>query len=113
RDLGDALVPHAPDGVGTWADEGDVAFLADFGKVGVFGQEPVSGVDRVGVGDFGGTDEAGDVEVTLGACGGADAKRLVGGVHVEAVAVRFTVHGDGLDTEFAARTDDADGDFTP
>lgn len=46
-----------------WADELDFAFAADFGEVGALGEESVSGVDGVDIGDFGGGDDAGDVEV--------------------------------------------------
>ena len=53
----------------------------------VLGEEAVAGVDGVGVGDLGRADDRGDVEVDSSARR-ADAHRLVGEAHVQAVARR-------------------------
>ena len=45
---------------GLRANEADVAILADFGEVGVLGEEPVAGVDGIDIGDLGGADDAVD-----------------------------------------------------
>jgi hypothetical protein len=48
------LVAHDADGLGTGSDELDMARLANFGEMGVLGEEAVTGMDRVDVGDLGG-----------------------------------------------------------
>ena len=62
RPAGDlvAELPHRVDGR---ADEFDVARPADLGEMRVFREKTVAGVNRVGVGDLGGGDQACDVEV--------------------------------------------------
>jgi len=43
------------------SDELDAADFAYFGEVGVFGEEAVSGMDGLNVGDLGGADDRGDI----------------------------------------------------
>jgi hypothetical protein len=63
RVLGGNLVAHQADGVGARADEYEAAFFDAFGKVGVFRQEAVTGVDGLRIGDFRRADDGGDVQV--------------------------------------------------
>ncbi len=70
------------------ADEFDLAASADLGEVGVLGQESVAGMDRLHVGDFGGGDDAVDLEIAFGGRGVADADRLVGQLQIGGVACR-------------------------
>jgi len=58
-------------------DELDPAALADFGEMRIFGQESIAWMDGLGVRNLGGTDDAGDVEVTAGAFGRSYAKRFI------------------------------------
>ena len=88
------------------ADELDVAGAADLGEVGVLRQESVTGVDGVDVGDLGGGDDAGDVEIAVGRPGGADADRLVRQADVGGIAVGGGIDGDGLDPELVGSTKD-------
>ena len=68
-------------------------------------------MDGVDVGDFGGGDDGGDVEIAVGGPRRADADGLVGKADVERVAVGLAVDGDGADAEFAAGVQDAQRDF--
>src|SRR5207244_2031337 len=86
---------------------------AGAGKVGVFREEPVAGVDGVNLVLQGEGDDAGDVEV------GPDRlprlADLVGFVRLETVqgeAVLVRVDGDGADAELVGRTEHPDGDLT-
>ncbi len=59
------------------ADELDLARSANFGEVRILGKEAIAGVDRLDIGDLGGTDDARDIEITFSGRSGADANRLV------------------------------------
>ena len=72
------FVAHHADGFGARADEGEAGLFDALGEVGVFGEEAVAGVDGVGVGDFGGGDDGGHVEVAFGRRRGPDADGFVG-----------------------------------
>ena len=102
---------HQPDDIRTRSDELDVAALADFGEVGILRQQAVAGMDRVDVGDFGGADDGGNVQITLRKLRRADADGFIGKTHVQRVAVRFAVNGDRANAEFLARADDAQGNL--
>ena len=93
------------------ADELEVAAPADLGEVRVLAQEAVAGVDRLDVGDLGGGDEPGDVQVAVGARRLADADRAVGQLQVGGVAVGLRVDGDDLDAQLLAGADDPQRDL--
>ena len=96
---------------GAGADEADVAAAADFGEVGVFGEESIARMDGIDVGNFGGTDEAVDSEVAFKRWRFADANGFVGHLGVHGVLVGFGVDGDSANVEFPAGSNDAHGDF--
>ncbi len=106
------LVAQQPHGLDAGADEADAAVAADLREVGVLGEEPVAGVDRIDVGDLRGADDPGDVQVALVAVGRPDADRLVGQPQVGGVAVRLRVDGDRLNPQLVAGANDAKGDLT-
>jgi hypothetical protein len=68
-------------------------------------------MDGVDVGDLGGGDDGGDVEIAFGGAWRADADGLVGELDVEGVAVGLAVDGDGADAHLATCGDDAEGDL--
>ncbi len=68
-------------------------------------------MDRDRVGDLGGADDRGHVEVGLGRGRTADADGLVGEQHVLQIVVDRGVHRDGLDAHFAAGAQDSQSDF--
>ena len=86
--------------------------LADFGEVGVLAQQPVAGMDGIDVGDLGGADHRRNVEVAVGKPRRPDADGFVGKAHVQRIAVGLAVNGDGLDAQFLAGANDAQGDLT-
>jgi len=105
------FVTHHADDVGGWADEFDLTRVTDVGKLRILGEEAVSGMDGVNVGDFRRADDAIDFEITLGAGAGADADGFIGELHVHGIDVRFGVDGDAFDVEFLTGADDSQGDF--
>ncbi len=78
----------------------------------VFGEKPVTRVDRLHVAHFGGADDAVDLEVAFLAGSVADADSLVSQLNVERVGVRLRIDSQRADTQLTARTNDAHGDFT-
>jgi hypothetical protein len=111
RAAGARLVPHQLDDVGVGADEADVTRLAHFRQVGALGQEPISRVNRVGAGDFGGADDRRDVQVAVDAARRTDADVLVGEADVQRVLVGLGVDSHRLDAELATGDDDPKRDL--
>src|SRR2546422_1455981 len=105
------LVPHLADLVAGRADERDVRGLDDIGELGVLGEEPVTGVDGVGAGDFGGGDDARNVEITVAGRRPADAHVVVGEPGVQALAVGLRVDRHRFDPQLFARTDHPQGNL--
>ena len=96
------------------ADEGDAGLGARPRELGVLGQEPVPGVDRVDADVLREPDDAGDVEVRPDRLAGlADAVRLVGLEPVQGEPVLVGIDGDGADAEFVGRPTHTDGDLAP
>ena len=93
------------------ADELDVATAAYLGEVGIFGEEPVTGMNRLNVADFGGTDDAIDHQVAFTGGGCPDAIGLVGQFEVVSAAVGFTEDSHRLDAHFLTGSNDAQGDL--
>ena len=101
------LVAHETDGFGARADENEAALLDALGEVGVLREEAVAGMDRLGVGDFGGADDRRDVEVTVGRARRPDTHRLIRELDILGLAVGHGVQGHGADAERAAGALDA------
>ncbi len=85
------------------ADELETARAADLGKVGVFAQEAVAGMNRLGVGHLGGGDDPRPVQVAVGAGGLADADRAIGLGEIGRIAVGLRVDRDDLDVRAPCR----------
>ena len=83
----------------------------DLGELRILGEEAVAGVDRVGVDDFGGRNDVGDVEVAVGGRRRADADRFVGEADVHRVGVGGRMDRDRLDAHFVAGAMDAQRDL--
>lgn len=94
-----------------WSDELDLAVAADLGEIGSFREESISGVDRVNIGDLGGGDDAGDVEVGVFRWAWTDADGFVGELEVGRVFVCGGVDADGLDLELLTSAHDSEGDL--
>ena len=94
------LVAHEANRFGTRSDERETAFLDPFGKIGILGKEAVTGVDRLGVGHFGGADDGRHVEVTKWTRGWAYADRLVGQLDVLRLRIGFRISHYGSNAHF-------------
>ena len=105
------LVAHRADMFGLGPDPLDVVRLDDLGELGVFRQEAVTGVDRVGLRDLRRRDDVGDVEIAVGGGRRADAHGVVGQAHVHGVGIGGRMDGDGLDAHLVRRAVDAKRDF--
>ncbi len=78
------FVAQEGDVFGCRADEFDTDGLADFGKVGILGEEPVAGMDGIRPGNFGRAQDVGNISVAEGGIGRPDADLLVGCAHMKA-----------------------------
>ena len=111
RRLGRDLVAHQTDGFRARPDENETGGFHPLGKIGIFREEAVAGVNRLGIGDFRCRNDRRDVEITQLRRGRADAHRFVGQADVLGLAVGVGMHHHGLDTQFAAGALDAQGNF--
>ena len=111
--LGRHLVAHDANGFRRRTDELEAAFFHTFGKVSVFAEKTIAGVDGFGVCDLGRGNDGRHAEVALRRCRRADANRLVGQLDVLGFAVGFGVNHHGLDAEFSTGPLDTQGNFAP
>ncbi len=106
------LVAKLAHGLGLGADEGDPGRIAGIDEIGVFRQQAVARMDRVGAGLLGDADDLGNAQI-----GGdrpqplADAIGLVRFEAVQAQLVLLGKDGDGLFAHFIGGAHDADRDF--
>ena len=98
--------------LGLRADEIQIMLGEDFGEAGVFRQEAVAGMHRVGAGDLAGRKQRGDVEVAVLRRRRPDADALVGKPHMHGVGIGGGMHRNGGDAELLARAQHAKRDFT-
>ena len=112
RHLGADLVSHQTNRVGARPDEHESTLLDLLREIRVFGQEAVTRMDRLCIGDFGRADDRRNVQVALRRWRRPDAYRLVGQAHVLRLGIGFRMHDDGLDAELATRTLDTQRDLT-
>ena len=98
-------------GFGGRADEDQTGFFAGAGERGIFGEEPVSGMDSVTTGATGDVDQLVDAEIAFARRSGTDGVGFVGETDVEGGAVGFAEDDDGADAEFAAGPQNANSDF--
>ncbi len=83
----EGFISHSADRFGRGTDEADVAGLANFGEVGVFGEESVARVNGVHVSNFGGGDDSVDFQITLSAGAWPNTDGFIGGLDVEGVVI--------------------------
>ena len=102
RALGVYLVAHQADRVAAGADKGKAAFFHTVGKVGVFREKAVTGVNGFGVGDFGCGNNGRNVEVAFRRGRRTDTDALIGELNVHGVGVCGGMHDNGFDVEHAA-----------
>src|SRR5579864_4011342 len=63
------------------------------------------------VGDFGGADDRGNVEIAARTLSRTDANRLVSKAHMQAMTIGLGINGDGPNSQILASADDANGDL--
>ena len=113
RPLGGDLVAHDPDVIRSRSDEGYVVILKHLHEVGVLGQETVSRMDRVGLGDVAGRNDCGNGQVAHCRLRRAYADRLVRHSDMHGIVVRGGVNRDARDAELLAGPDDPQCNFAP
>jgi hypothetical protein len=106
------FLAHQPGDLGWRPDELDIASLGNFGKVRVFRQQAVAGVDGIHVGDFRGADDRWDIEVALRQLRRANTNGFIGKTNVERIAVSLAVNSYSADAQFLAGTDHPQGNFS-
>jgi hypothetical protein len=105
------LRPHRLDGLGRRPDPDEPCLLDRPGEVGVLGQEPVAGMDRLGARAARRLQHALLVEVALRRRAWAEQVGLIRDRRVQRAAVGLRVDGDRADPELPERPEDADGDL--
>ena len=110
--LGRDLVAHGGHGIMLRPDEDDAGCFQRSGKLGVFGEEPVARMNRLGAGLVARGDDLLRDQVRFPRRRRADANRLVGRFDVLCVLVGLGVDSNGLDAHLAGGCDDPAGDFT-
>ena len=111
--LGRHLVTHDADGLGSRANELEAALFHTLGKVCVFRQEAVAGVDGLCICDFCRRDDGRHVQIAQRRWCWANTYGLIGQLDVLGITVCLGVDHHGLDAHLAASALDAQGDFTP
>ncbi len=109
--LGLDLVAHQADVLGLGTDEVQIVIGQDFGEAGVFRQEAVAGMHRIGAGDLAGREQRGHVEIAVLGRRRPDADALVGEPHMHRVGVGGRMHRDGGDAELLAGAQHPQCDF--
>src|SRR5207248_7166564 len=94
------------------ADELDLALATYLGEMRILREKAIAGVNRLDIGDLGGTDDACDVEIALRRRPGADADSLVRQAQIGGIPVGLAKDGDDLNAEVLAGPNHAQGDFT-
>ncbi len=113
RALGLGLVPHFVNHLRWRTDPDQLMVNTDLGKIGVFGEETIAGMNRVGVGDFGRRNECFGLQIALRRWRRTDADGFVGKFDMQRIAVRSRADSDGFNAEFAAGADNPQRDLSP
>jgi hypothetical protein len=106
------LVAHQPDCASRRPNENKAGLLDSIGEVGVFGEETVARVHRVGAAAGGRGNDRWNVEVRLGRLRRPDIDRLIGKPDGKAILVGGAVGLHGTDTKLLRGPDDPDRDLS-
>ena len=88
--------------LGLWADEVQIVVGQDFSEAGVFRQEAIAGMNRVGPCDFARCKQCGHVQIAVLGRRRSDADAFVSKPDMHGVCIRGRMHGNGRDAEFLA-----------
>jgi len=98
------FIAESPDYIMIGSDENDFAGFADFGKIRVFRQETVTGMDSLGIGYFSGGYYPSGIEIALARRRRAYAYGFIRESHVQRIGVGLRVYGHRGDTQLLAGT---------
>ena len=107
------FVAHGRNRVVLWADEDNACLFGPARKIGVFAEETVARVHRLGAGLLASRNDLVGLQITLAAGRRADVHSLVSQHHMASAAVSVGIHRHRADAHFTGRLDDAAGDFAP
>ena len=82
-------------------------------KAGVFGQEAIAWMDGVCAGDLAGRQQRGNVEIGIARGRRPDAHAFIGELDVHRLGIGGGMPGDGGDSHFHGRAQDAQRDLAP
>ena len=105
------LAAHQFDRLGGGADERQAGARARGGELGVLGQEPVAGMDRVGARRARRVDQRVGAQVALARGAGADRHGLIGHAHVTGAAIALGEDRHRRQAQVAAGADDPHRDL--
>ncbi|MNI26837.1 hypothetical protein D3C73_805540 [compost metagenome] len=108
---GAVLEAELADLLASRANEGNAGRLAGIGEFSTFGEEAVTGVDRLGAGFPGGGEDLVDTQVTVGRLVATQGDGHVGVAYVLRITVGIGVDGDTLHAEALEGADGADCDL--
>ena len=106
------LVSHLLHNFRFGSDEADAGNLTAAGKIGVFRQEPVPWMDRLGAGLSGRFQDRVHVQVAVVRRGLPHQDRFVGHLNMKSIFVGSGVYGYGGDLQFVAGANNPAGDLT-
>ena len=112
RPLGLDLVPHDPDMLRLWADEGDLVLFENVGETRILGEEAVARMDGVCAGNFASRNDRGDVKITVARRRRANAYAFVGQLDVHRVFVGRRIDSDCRNPELLGRAQHPQCDFS-
>ncbi len=105
------LVAHQADHRRGRTDEDEAGLLDRFGKIRVLRQKAIAGMDRRGVRHFRGSDDRGDVQITLRRRRGTDAYSLISHADVLEIAIDSGMHRNRFYSQRVASAQHAQGDL--
>ena len=109
---GGGLVTHHVEQLGTRTDKDNAGLFTGAGEIGILGEEPVAGVNRVDALGLGDANHALDVEIGGDrALSATDLIRFIGFVTMDRETVLLRKHRHGAQPELGARTENTHGDF--
>src|ERR1700747_1330906 len=76
------LISHGADSCRRRPDKLNVTTRANFGEMGVLGQEPISGMNRIDISNLGRTDDPIDLQIAFRTLSRTNTHRFVGQLHM-------------------------------
>ncbi len=109
--FGGNLIAHHADVFRRWTNKDQTVGFHRFGKIRIFGQEPVSGVDGFRPGYGRGRQNGRHIQVRIARGGRANAHGLIRQTHMHGIGISGGMNRHGFDPEFPAGAQDTQGDL--